>query len=201
MESKNYYDLTATEKNAFFAFLDEASKETSAPAHINMCVEGYEDQVHTLLYILEKTDRFKNGNDGIFQILFDGNKIAACSGAYRSSFCSDLALLGVRTWIHKSYRNQLISREFLLPYEKKWAIENDHKALGLTFNEYNKNLMLLWNKIRFGEHRTSRQSHHFGYNGVHRVDFLINIQYTMQYIIYEKLDPNWSYNWESLRQA
>jgi hypothetical protein len=199
MKSIIYYDLTNFEKKAFYSFLEEASKETAMPAHVNMKVEDYSNQPNTLLYILEKTDRFSK--NGLFQILFDNNEVVACSGAYTSDFCPELAILGVRTWTPKKFRNQFISREFLLPVERKWAIETGHKAIAITFNEYNKNLSKLWSRKGLGLDRSARQEYHFGFNGVNFVEFPVTIQYTKQYIIYEKIDDSWIFDWSEIRSV
>lgn len=197
MISKPYYTLTSKERDQFIEFLKEARPETTQPAHINMYDIDWHNKNNTLMYILEYTDRFKN--NGFYQVVFDNDKVIASGGAYASEFSDDVAILGTRTWIHKDYRHKLISREQLLPNEKKWAIENGFKIIVLTFNDYNKNLMKLWNRTRLGESRTSRESHHFGYNGVTEVEFLVNIQYTKQYVLYEKLDPSYDFDWETIK--
>ena len=197
MISKPYYTLTIKERDAFVEFLEEASTETNQPAHINMDINDWHNKNNTLMYILEYTDRFKT--NGFYQVVFDGDKVVASDGAYASNFSSDVAILGTRTWIHKDYRNKLITREQLLPTSKKWAIEHGFKIIVLTFNDYNKNLMKLWHRTRLGESRTPRESHHFGYNGVTELEFPVTIQYTKQWVLYEKLDPNFDFDWGQLR--
>lgn len=193
MITKPYYTLTSTEHEAFVEFLKEAGNETNQPAHINMYDEDWRSKNNTLLYILECTDRFKT--NGFYQVVFDGDKVVASDGAYASDFSSDIAILGTRTWIRKDYRHKFITREQLLPSSKKWAIEHGFKAIILTFNDYNKNLMKLWSRIRFGESRTPRESHHFGFNGTTEIEFPVTIQYTKQYALCEKLDPSFNYDW------
>lgn len=197
MISKPYYTLTSKERDAFVEFLKEASTETTQPAHINMDIHDWHNKNNTLMYILEYTDRFKN--NGFYQVVFDGDKVVASDGAYASDFSSDVAILGTRTWIHKDYRNKLITREQLLPTSKKWAIEHGFKVIILTFNDYNKNLMKLWSRIRLGESRTPRESHHFGFNGVTELEFPVTIQYTKQWVLYEKLDSSFDFDWSLLK--
>lgn len=197
MISKPYYTLTTTEQYAFAEFLKEASSESTQPAHVNMYDIDWHNKPNTLMYILEYTDRFKN--NGFYQVVFDGDKVVASGGAYASDFSSDVAIIGTRTWIHKDYRHKLISREHLLPNEKKWAVENKFKAIALTFNDYNKNLMKLWHRTRLGESRPNRESHHFGYRGVIELEFPVIIQYTKQWVMYEKLDPTFEFDWSSLQ--
>jgi hypothetical protein len=197
MIAKPYYTLTSKERDAFVEFLKEASTETTQPAHINMYDNDWHTKNNTLMYILEYTDRFKN--NGFYQVVFDNDKVIASGGAYASDFSKDIAILGTRTWIHKDYRHKLISREQLLPNEKKWAIENGFKIIVLTFNDYNKNLMKLWNRTRLGESRPVRESHHFGFNGVTELEFPVTIQYTKQWVLYEKLDPSFDFDWSVLQ--
>jgi hypothetical protein len=197
MISKPYYALTNTERDAFVEFLKEAGTETNQPAHVNMYDPDWHNKPNTLLYILEYTDRFKT--NGFYQVIFDGDKVVASDGAYASDFSSDVAILGSRTWIRKDYRHKLITREQLLPSSKKWAIDHGFKIIVLTFNDYNKNLMKLWNRTRLGESRTIRESHHFGYNGVTELEFQVTIQYTKQWVLYEKLDLEFDFDWSTIR--
>ena len=62
MELINYYNLTNVQHAMFVKFLQECHNEISQPAHVNMYSFDWETKNNTLLYILEKTDRFfKNG--------------------------------------------------------------------------------------------------------------------------------------------
>lgn len=190
-----YNSLSDKQKINFYNFLEMSRKEFK-PASENMWDENWNFKKNTLPYILENTDRFtKNGN---FNVLFDNEEIIACSGVYRSNFCKDLAVAGTRTWIKKNYRNKSISREYLLPVEKKWAIENKFKAIGLCFNEYNKNIIEIWKRRRLGENRTNREPHHLFFNGLNEVNFPVEIQYTKQWLIYEKIDNDFSFDWSTI---
>jgi hypothetical protein len=191
-----YFELNHQHAN-FFDFLKNASKEITQPAHINIWDDNWSTKNNTLPYLLENTDRFKIG--GKYHIAFDNNTIVGCSGIYTSAFCPELAIAGTRTWIHKDYRNKSIARNILLPAEKAWAIENKFKAIAICFNDYNKNMPKIWERIRFGEKRTPRQSHHIFYNGVHELEFPVTIQYTKQWIMYEKLDSSFDFDWNSIR--
>ncbi len=196
MKSINYYELDQNQKSLFFDFLRDASKETTQPAHSNMWDDFWEEKSNTLPYILEKTNRFKD--NGFFHVIFDELPIA-CGGAYTSDFSPDVAILGTRTWIHRDYRHKLITRDYLLPEEKSWAIENKFKMIMLTFNEYNKNLRKLWVRQRLGENRPERTEKHFGYSNVHTVEYPVNIQYTKQYVLCEKLDDSYEFDWEAIK--
>jgi len=191
-----YNKLSSYQRDLFFNFLREAREETSQPASVNMWDDDWENKNNTLPYLLEKTTRFSIG--GTYSVIFDGDIVVACSGIYTSTFCKDLAIAGTRTWINKDYRNNSIARDTLAS-EKAWAIENKFKAVAICFNDYNKNLIKIWKRIRFGEKRTPRQPHHLFYNGVNELEFPVTIQYTKQWIIYEKLDSSFDFDWETIR--
>lgn len=192
-----YNKLSRYDRLIFFKFLKDTQQEKNKKAAVNMWSDDWKYRPETLPYILEKTDRFNS--NGKFNIIFDDKTVVGCSGVYRSNFCNEIAVLGTRTWINKIYRNQYISRDFLLPDEKKWAIDNNFKLIILTFNEYNKNLMQLWHRNRIGLNKKERNFYHFGYSGIEIVPYLVEIQYTKQYVMYEKLDKNWSFDWSLIK--
>jgi hypothetical protein len=182
-------------KDTFFDFLK--STNTSDPASNNMWDDAWAEKNYTLPYILEKTDRFK-GKNGEFHIVFDDDKIIACGGVYLSNFSRNISLAGTRTWVDKKHRNKLIMREVLLPRQKAWSIEKDCKIVAISVNEYNKNLLKPFKRIRLGEDKnrmSDRQPHHLFYNGAIEVDFPVEIQYTKQWVMYEQLDPSFVFDW------
>lgn len=194
-----YTNLTALEKDNFFNFLKNESLETSQPAHANMWDDNWANLKNTLPYILEKTKRF---SEGTFSIIFDDNKIIGCGGVYQSDFCSDLTLAGTRAWITKNYRNKSIIRDTLLPYHKQWSIENNYRCVALCFNEYNKNLITTFKRVRLGENSNrinERTPKHMFYRNFHEVDFPVNIQYTKQWVVYEKLVDEWNFDWNKIK--
>lgn len=193
MKIKNYFNLNEKENNLFKNFLLKASREKNQPAHVNMSLRN---DSHTLYYLLNNTDRFKKG---IFNILFDDNKVIACSGCYIPNFSKEIAICGSRTWIDIEFRNMHIARDFLLPAEKKWAINKNMKCILLTFNEYNKNIIELWFRKRLGEKRNLRERKHFGFDNLHTLEFPVSINYTKQWILFELLDKNFSFNWSIYR--
>ncbi len=191
-----YKNLNNQQRDIFFNFLKEARKETSQPAHENMWDDDWQNKTHTLPYILEKTDRFSIG--GIYNIMFDGESVVGCSGVYTSAFCIDLVIAGTRTWINKEYRNKSIARN-ILATEKLWAINNNFKAVAICFNDYNKNIINIWKRRRLGEKRTPRMAHHLFFTGVNEVPFPVTIQYTKQWLIYEKLKEDFDFNWNDIK--
>jgi len=194
------YSLVTFNKNIkeqCFEFCKEASLQHH-PASINMWADDWQTQPHTLPYILVNSNRYSNPN-GEFFLIVHQLKIVGCSGIYFSEFDSKVALAGCRTWINNEYRNKSLIRDILLPAQKKWAIDRNASIIGLTFNDYNKNLINTWKRIRLGERREPRQSQHLFYNNFNEVEFPLTIQYTEQWLIYEKLDNKWNYDWNLIR--
>ncbi len=199
-EPVRYCNLTPQQKQSFFSFCEQAGKEVDMPAHENMWHDDWTSLSYTLPFILEKTDRFKG--KGEFFILFDDAKPIACAGVYQSDFCDELAIAGVRTWVHKDYRNQQVVR-FLLYAQKQWSIDNGYKAVALTFNEYNKNIISIFKRARLGENAIrfkDRTPKSLFYNGLHEVSYPVMIRNTPQWVIYERLERSWDFNWSSIQQ-
>jgi hypothetical protein len=185
----------------FFNFLKVESLETSQPASINLWSEDLKSNNHTLSYILTNTTRF-NGVNGEFYILYDNDKIVACGGVYISEFSKDIVIAGVRTWVTNEYRHLALNKDYLLVEQKKWAISRNAKIIALSFNEYNKNIIQIFKRTRLGENSrriNSRESKHIFYNGLQEVKFPVIIQHTPQWVIYERLDSAFNFNWDTIQ--
>ena len=184
----------------FFNFLKIQSLETEQPASVNLWVEDWETNVHTLPYILTNTKRF-DGINGEFYILYDNNTIIACGGVYISDFSKDIAIAGVRTWVSKEYRHLALNKDYLLVEHKKWAISRNMKMIALSFNEYNKNIIQIFKRNRLGEKLgriDGRAPKNMFYNGLSEVTFPVTIQYTQQWVIYEKIDSTFEFDWSTI---
>jgi len=195
-----YESLTEFQKLGFYYFCENASKETNQPANVNMWHWDWRNQSNTLPYILEYTNRFKEPN-GVFHVMSIGDTMVACGGVYISDFSPNVAILGARTWVHERYRNQQLIRNYILPEQKKWAVEHGASCLALTFNEYNKNISVLFKRTRMGEDHNrlhNREPKHLFYNNFNEVPFPVTIQHTQQYVIYENLS-NEVFDWSALK--
>ena len=200
MKVLTYNNLSTIEKINFYSFLESTQLELK-PANTNMWHNNWINENHTLPFILNCTERF-NDNNGEYHIVFDEETIVACGGVYISNFSQDIAFIGVRTWVNKTYRHQSILREYLLPIQKSWCQEKNIKIVALTFNDYNKNLIQVFQKRRLGETKeriTTRQPYHLFYNNLIEVEFPVMIQYTKQWVIYEKLDPTFNFDWSTIK--
>ena len=184
------------DQTAFFNFCKAASNEKD-PASVNMWDDNWQAQNHTLPFILYKEKRFSDPNGEFFLLLYQTN-IVACGGIYTSPFSKDVALAGSRTWINQEHRNKQLARNFLLPAQKSWALKNNFKTIALSFNDYNRNIIEMWKRIRLGEHRDSRKEHHLFFSNFNELEFPVNIQFTKQWVIYEKIDPLWDYDWKTI---
>jgi hypothetical protein len=198
MKIIRYSDLT--NDTEFFDFLKTESLEVDQPASINLYTDDWETNVHTLPYILKNTKRF-NGINGEFYIVYDRDKIIACGGVYISEFDENIAIAGVRTWVSKNYRHLSLNKDYLLVEHKKWVVDRNMKMIALSFNEYNKNIIQIFKRNRLGEKPgriNSRKPHNMFYNGLHEVNFPVTIQYTQQWVIYEKIDDTFDFDWSSI---
>jgi hypothetical protein len=200
LKTLTYRSLSNTEREEFFSFL-KSTQQYDSPATANMWNDNWESKKETLPYLLEKTNRF-DGENGEFHIFYDNTSPIACGGVYVSAFSQSVGIASVRTWVDPAYRHRAILREFMLPLHKQWCNNLGLKIVALTFNEYNKNLVQVFKRRRLGEMsdriRTRNQQHLF-FNGLVEVPFPVTIQYTPQWVIYEKLDPVFEFNWDSLK--
>jgi hypothetical protein len=197
MKVVDFYKLSDNKVTEFFNFL-KSQQTTDDPAWTNMWDDNWQDKANTLPYILTQTNKYKY-NEGAFYIVFDNENIIACGGVSKLATNALIALAGTRTWIAEEYRNQSIARNYLLPEHKAWAINNKCKQVALTFNDYNKNIIAIWKRTRLGEKRTPREPRHIFYANFNEVPFQVNIQYTTQWVIYEKIDPEWNFNWAIIK--
>ena len=196
MKTLTYQSLSNTERGKFFSFL-KSTHHSNSPATVNMWDDNWQSKKETLPYLLEKTNRF-DGVNGEFHIFYDDVSPIACGGVYISDFSNRIAIGGVRTWVAKEYRNNSILREYLLPAHKLWCQERNIDIIALTFNEYNKNLPQVFKRRRLGEsieRITTREPKHLFYSGLIEVPFAMSIQYTKQWVIYERLS-DWDFDWK-----
>lgn len=181
--------VTDVSHDDFIMFCKQAAEETSQPASTNM---------KSLFDVLGRFD------DGEFNFLLDNGKIIGCGGVYVSDFSKHISLAGTRTWINKEYRHKNLVRDYLLPRHKQWSIERGCKQVAICFNEYNKNMRKIFFRNRLGEENSrifQRQPKHLFYSNINEVPFAVNIQYTPQWVLYEKLDPNWEFNWTDIKHV
>jgi len=199
LEIKKYSKLTTLELKTFWDTIEQEYHKDNSPAMTNMFSKSWDTENHQLRYLLEKSSRFTNGE---YYILFDDNLPVASGGVHISPWHNSIAMAGIRTWVHTNYRNKMLAAEHILPACKSWAIEKNCSIVTLTFNEYNKNLIKIWTRIRAGESALrikQRKPIHLFYNGVIEVDFPLEIYYTKQWLIYEKLNNDLNFDWTEIK--
>jgi hypothetical protein len=189
-------EYSDVDQQDFFNFCQTALLDTEQPASVNMWDDDWTTATHTLPYLLEVEKRF--ANNGKFFVLLDHDKIIACSGIYQSDFNQHIAICGIRSWVNKEYRGQFLLGSPLFTAKVKWAKANSYKQIAITFNDYNSKLMKIFIRNGAGV-KKNRQVDSLFYTGVNQVPFLVNIKYTPQWVLYQKLDPNWEFNYNSIR--
>lgn len=196
---KKYNKLTKSELQRFWDTIELECQKDTSPAMVNMHSKTWRNENNTLRYILEVDNKF---NLGEYFVLFNDKLPVASGGVYFSEWTKDIAMAGIRTWAHTEHRNKLLVAEYILPACKAWAVENKCKFITLTFNDYNKNLIKVCIRTRAGESATrisGRTPRRLFYNGATVVDFPLEINYTKQWLIYEKLDSEFLFNWEEFK--
>jgi hypothetical protein len=160
----------------------------------NMWSENWMHDSSTLLYILQKNERFSK-DSGTFHLLYDDDTIIGCGGVYISDFSPHVAIAGNRTWIDKKYRNLQYMKNYILVENKAWVTKKAVDVIALSFNSYNKNVIKLFIK---GMNIGTRTERHVFYNNFNILDFSVIIQHTPQWVIYENL-TDFRYDWTTLR--
>jgi hypothetical protein len=172
-------------------------------AAINMWAEDWNTAPNTLPYLLFNTDRFQE-NLGEFNFLISDNNLVACAGVYLSEFDKRISIAGSRTWVDPKFRNLNLVRDYLLTAHKSWSINHHCKQIAVCFNNYNKNLARVFYRNRLGEKNSrlfSRTPEHLFYSNINELPFSVTIQHTEQWVLYEKLDPNWDFDWTTIKHV
>jgi hypothetical protein len=186
--------------NNIFSFCKKCELDSKRPASANMAYTDWENKNNTLLYLLLKTDRFKSAN-GIFSFLYDeNNEIVASSGSYKADFDPNVVIGAVRAWKMPKYRGSIVVAEHIMPIHIDWAKKEGAKVFALTFNEYNKRVMMSMN--RQGKYEKIKDKYFlFGslsstfYREFIPLPYKALIQNTEQYVIYRNLVDGYNPNW------
>jgi hypothetical protein len=191
-------DYHLSHKELLLNYFYRAYQEKDHPGHVNMWDENWEEKSFTLPYLIYKSERFRNGNGDMHIILDEQDNIIANAGVNISDFDPLVALSGVRSWINKEYRTQLLIGKYILPVQLSWAKEKNLKTIAISFNDYNKNLIKHITRSGLGI-KKRRGPHSMFYNGQYEVEFPVTINYTKQWVVYHKIDEEYIPNWELIR--
>lgn len=191
------FTLNQLDESHFIDFLKRASLEINYPAHKNMWSKSWEQEPATLPYLLYRKKRFSNPK-GEFHVLKVDDQIQAVAGVYLSDFDENVAIGSVRAWVSNEYRGKFLIGKHILPEQLAWAKQKNCKLFFLTFNEYNKNLIKIVKRNGLGRAKNRTPDMLF-YNGIKEAPFPCNIQYTKQWVVYDVIDENYIFNWDSIR--
>jgi hypothetical protein len=199
---KEYSKLSSLEKESFHDTLQsQVELDARSPAMENMYSASWRTESNTLRYLLEVDNLFAK-ESGAYYVLLDDDKFVAAGGVHFSEWSNNIAMCGIRTWVHTDHRNKFLAADYILPACKKWSAKNECNIITLTFNEYNKNLIKTWTRIRAGEKKSrirQRKSKHMFYNNLVAIDYPLEINYTKQWLIYENLSGIFDFNWQEIK--
>lgn len=193
--------ITPEQTKHIFVFCETAARETDKEASTNMKLMGWQDDPASFLYLVFKEKRF-SADHGLLTCLYDGDRIVAVSGVYRSDFSPHIFLGGVRAWNLRRYRTKYLQAAKLFPAQIEFARNHDGKLFALSFNDYNEKL---WRILTRSGPYTGKARRGFGYarprfyDDLQAVEFPVTIKYTRQWVAYKTLDPDWTFDWEPLR--
>ncbi|MFZ3229645.1 MAG: hypothetical protein WA160_05540 [Pseudobdellovibrio sp.] len=181
-------------------FCQKAVDENKHASRANMQVDSWEEKNASLLYLLIIEKRFLKEKGGLLLLLLD-DQIIAVSGYYLSSFDEKIFILGVRSWVLKKYRLNLLIANWLLPYQiEQVKIRRGHTAI-ISFNEANKAFAKLIersnknpeikNKFFFGENYPEI------YKDMIYFAKPVKIKNVKQWILIKKIEPS-SFDWNSI---
>lgn len=112
-----------------------AYSEQKHEARDNMVVEDWQNKPSSLLYLLQTEKRFTQEKGGLQLLLSPDNAIVAVSGYYQSDFHPAIYIMGVRSWVLKEHRFNLLIAQYLLPYQLEKIKSRSADAAIISFNE------------------------------------------------------------------
>ena len=163
----------------------------------------------SLLYCLIKEKRFGR-QDGRLYLVRNQGKIIAVSGVYRSDFHRQIFIAGSRTLTLPEYRARPVRErgalhsDFLFPAQLEWALSQGAKMLLMTFNDHNLWLAKLSHRLGSGKATflglpVSAAARQF-YSGFEFYPKKLLIKFVYQHTLIKKLDPDFSYCFESMEE-
>lgn len=181
-------------------FCTLAGQESKQAASVNMDSRHWEQNNASLLYLFLKEGRFSRSQGGLYTLLNDGEMIAV-SGFYRADFHPEVFVFGVRSWVLKEFRLNLVVAENLLPEQLKEIEIRGGKAAILSFNESTKAFAKLIE--RSNKSAESKRKFFFGerYPDLYR-DMIfyekpVLLKNSKQWILIKYLKP-FQYDWSQL---
>ncbi len=178
----------------------EAVSEDKHEASANMQIENWQETPNSLLYILLIEKRFTKNHGGLL-LLFKDSRVIAVSGYYRSDFDPGIFLMGVRSWVLKKDRFNLLIAKYLLPYQfEKIKALNAH-TVAITFNDSTKSFAQLIE--RSNKNLTIKNKFFFGtdypdfYKDMVFLKEPLKIKNVRQWVLIKKIHA-YDFDWSSL---
>ena len=181
-------------------FCKSSGREEKHASSVNMVFEGWEQNTASLLYLFLKEKRFTIARGGLCCLYADG-KIIAVSGFYRSDFHPEIFLFGVRSWVLKEHRLNLLIAEKLLPIHLEQIKKHRGKIAVLSFNESTRAFMKLIE--RSNQDKTQKKKFFFGdrypelYHDMKAYPKPVKIKNSKQWILIKELEPL-NFDWSTL---
>lgn len=182
------------------AFCIEAIKENKHEARQNMQLENWELNNKSLLYLLLIERRFLFDKGGLL-LLYEDQKIVATSGYYQADFDQGVYLMGVRSWVLKEYRFNLLVAMYLLPEQLKQIQKRGGHSAVISFNESTRSFAKLIE--RSNKNPEMKLKFFFGekYPEIYKDMVLwerpVKIKSVKQWILIKKLSEN-TFDWNTL---
>lgn len=164
------------------------------PENTNYSID-YEKHTNSLLYALNKQERFSINNGGLI-LLYKDTTLVACSGYNKSPFDNNIFLLGGRTLVDKKFRNNQLLSNYIIPKQVECSRKLLAKIVAFTFDIENKfSLYKVYKKgkLNYLLHNNFSDL----YKNLVALDFPVNIYNTEQYVLYMKLEE-YTYDWTQL---
>lgn len=181
-------------------FCQLAVSENKHDARNNMQVISWENNNSSLLYLLLTEKRFAYDKGGL-QLLYKGQELVAISAYYRSDFNSGVYLMGVRSWVLKEHRFNLLVANQLLPYQLEQIIRRGGHTAAISFNESTRSFAKLIE--RSNKSHEQKLKFFFGenypeiYKDMIVWDHPVRIKDVKQWVLIKKILPS-EFDWNTL---
>lgn len=192
--------VTKEQVDQIIQFCKEALDENKHAARENMQVDGWETKPSSLLYLLLIEKRFSEAKGGL-QLLFLNEKIVAVSGYYSSDFDPNIYFIGVRSWVLKEHRFNLLIANWLLPFQLNEVQKRRGHTAAISFNDSTKSFGKLIE--RSNRNSDTAIKFFFGekYPDIYRDmifwDKPLRIKNVKQWVLIKRIAPS-DFDWNSL---
>lgn len=167
----------------------------------NYTVVDWENNVKSMLYKFIKTDAFLEKNGG-FILFYDNDELVCMSGYSRSDFDNNVFICGIRTLTKTSHRHKLIMSNYIIPEQTKAVLKLNGKMMMYCFYQ-DKSVYNIIKKNKFNlflkNNGSKFQNDDLIYRGLTSYDDLVEVNYTVQNVLYKMLDDKYEFDWNLIR--